>query len=750
MNDDDILISSNVALKKYLERIGAEVLNFKRFMVKTYKSNYYVEKAIITIDSKDFSIKSSLEEFAPTAEEAEAIRISFKHINFPKRIDADDLNSLKRQLGGSVKAKDLWAFWDRKTGKIRMAQQRLILEDGRKAYLPWTLYNEDGNWRRMEPEGALPFWKPRTKICERIMVHEGAKAASYVEWLVRDNSSEAGAARRRHPWADKLSEYEHWGLIGGALAPHRADYGELREAKAKEVVYVCDNDWAGKAVLREFSKYYEDSLKGIMFPKDWPAAWDMADPIPETEFEGNYYKGVKLENLIRPATRATKLVPIEEGSEKKIAHLLPQFRQEWLHATRPEVYVHIDFPNIQLSKDEFNNDIAPFSDVVDTARLVKKDAAQKAFKLYYVPYAKPGIYTPNDRSGSYINTHIPSDIKYAEGDRGPWIEYMEYLIPIEADRLELYRWVATLIERPRIKMKYGVLLISEAQGIGKSTLGSKILAPLVGYSNVSSPSESEIVDSNYNYWLAHKRLAIVHEIYAGSSAKAYNRLKNIMTEDEISVNKKYLASYDIENWIHILACSNSKKALLLSADDRRWLVPEVTESIKNKSFWINFNGWLRKESGLGIIKSWAKEFLLDHNPVLEGEHAPDSSMKKKMIEDSMSPGVSAIHALLTYLNRENPGVAIVLTDGMLIDYINEKLYGGRGSERLEKPITVRRAAKNAGWFVGENRFFARDLGGPMDRVRIITNEHSLENKSIEYFKEKGIKFYDINSIRHNI
>ena len=85
------------------------------------------------------------------------------------------------------------------------------------------------------------------------------------------------------------------------------------------------------------------------------------------------------------------------------------------------------------------------------------------------------------------------------------------------------RWCATLVARPDIRMEYGVLLISEMQGVGKGTLGERILAPLVGPWNCSFPTEQSIVDSSFNSWIAHKRLAVVHEIYAGHNIKAYNK-----------------------------------------------------------------------------------------------------------------------------------------------------------------------------------------------------------------------------------
>ena len=98
--------------------------------------------------------------------------------------------------------------------------------------------------------------------------------------------------------------------------------------------------------------------------------------------------------------------------------------------------------------------------------------------------------------------------------------------------------------------------------------------PLIGDWNVSVPSEKEIVDSSFNSWIAHKRLAIVHEIYAGHSLTAYNRLKSVITDKEVRVNKKFIPEYEIEVAIHVFACSNSLRALKLDDTDRRWLVRE--------------------------------------------------------------------------------------------------------------------------------------------------------------------------------
>ena len=199
------------------------------------------------------------------------------------------------------------------------------------------------------------------------------------------------------------------------------------------------------------------------------------------------------------------------------------------------------------------------------------------------------------------------------------------------------RWIATIICRPDIKMNYAVLLISEQQGVGKSTLATYILSPLVGEDNVSYPEENIIVESRFNSWQGRKRLAVVNEIYAGHSYKAYNRLKSVITEPTITVEEKYQPNYEIANWCHIFACSNDERAIKFAIDDRRWLVPLVTEKPWGHHNWTKFHKWL-KDDGLGIIKQWAIDFAAEDvaNVVYPGEQAPMTRRKKSVCETMLS------------------------------------------------------------------------------------------------------------------
>src|SRR5882724_9535925 len=164
------------ALAAYIDRIGAVELNFRRFMVKENKGVYYLERSLIRIAS-DGTVTCTTAEHKPTKEEADAIKEEVKGCEWPKAIGANNLQKLKARG-------KLFTFWDQQRKTIIMVQERVETKEGGKYYVPWTFFS-DGEWRSMEPDGKLPFWKPAdSRNKSKIMVHEGAKAAAFIDGLI--------------------------------------------------------------------------------------------------------------------------------------------------------------------------------------------------------------------------------------------------------------------------------------------------------------------------------------------------------------------------------------------------------------------------------------------------------------------------------------------------------------------------------------------------------------------------------------
>ncbi len=694
------------ALASYIDRIGAVEKNFRRWLVQENHGHYYREKCVIKC-AADGTVTVSDAAYAPTEAEQAAICLAFAAgIELPRSTEMrpaglQDLMEMLRAEHRALATDEngdpaFFVFISQVTGNIQMVQQRIDTPDG-KRYLPWS-YWSDGMWRRMEPDTELPFWKPAKTDLVKVMVHEGAKAAQFVTAICNDPNS-------THPWAEDFRKYEHWGMIGGALSPHRANYQELWDRNFELMVYVCDNDWPGKEALPVVSKKYRRALRGIYFDSTWPPHWDMADPMPANKFSATgRYKGARLEELFRNCTWATDEIAPPAGSKGRPTLVINRhFAEEWHHIRTPEVFVHESTPRQFLDEKAFNGWVNPYSNTDDTAKILRRKDVQKATSLRYIPHQKGGLIK-NAQDEMYFNTHEGPIIKPEQGDCRLWEAYLEHTFPKLIDRNEVIRWCATLVCHPEVKMNYGMLLISENQGVGKSTLGSDIMKPLMGDWNCSEPSETTVVDQTFNSWCAHKRLAIIHEIYAGHSSKAYDRLKSVISEATLTVNEKYQKEYAIENWLHILAASNSKRALKLSMDDRRWFVPTVTENKRHPGEWAALHKWLSEDGGLNKIKWWFANWLASNGgPVERGVDAPPSSAKQEVVIEGYSPGQMLIHNLLERLREESDGGANVYAfpDVELQRVVKDHIYEGRNNDRLERASTLRKVAKNAGWHVGD-------------------------------------------------
>jgi hypothetical protein len=701
-------VSALAARLAEADGLTIEARNFRSVALTAPTTGYRRDKIVIRF-SADGAVKiwradGKASEIAPTEDEAAAIRAAFAKLKLPKSMAATKSNSKQQRFKLGVAKEDWFEMLDAKRDAVPMCQQRINDKDGvGKKYMPWTYFN-DGQWRCMEPDsdwdsdlGHLPMWKPDTdRQKTRIMIHEGAKAARFVDALLHDPDKRDALAR--HPWAADLADYEHWGWIGGAPNPRRTDWSELsRVALLLEVAVVTDHDANGERAIVDISrclKRLDAPLWEVQFDDGFPVGFDMADELPKHHWKDQRWIGPALRDLYRSATWATRILPMTKkgkGSATRAYALRDAFIGQWFAVLKPAVFVHVNDPGRQFDGDEFNRRCSAFSEVENTARLVWKEAARVIDGVAYEPGRNSGRVNIDGRR--MINTWAPTRVGRAKGDVTPFLEFMAHLIPGERDRDVVPKWIATLIARPAVRMRYGLLMISEVQGVGKGTLMEKILRPLVGHENTSVPSEKQLTKSDFNPWAARKRLVLVHEIYAGEVKKAYDTIKSTLTDDYVTVNEKNTKEYVIRNWTHYFLASNSSFALRLVKNDRRWFVPEVTELKRSPQYWIDFNAWL-VNGGLEMIHQWACDYVAKHGAVSTADDPPASEAKERLIRTSRSEGEQLAYDLgETAMAATGPVTFIDRS-------VREWIAGERGllpnDRHLESPATIRSQLKAAG------------------------------------------------------
>lgn len=680
-------------LKKYLDRVGAEPKSFRRYAIVTEdQSGYQRETASITV-KPDGTLKLWGEVAPPLKEEIPLIATEVAGAGWPTTENAPS-GSLPPALKDADK-ESVFVFRTRDK-KVRFVQHRVEMAGG-KVYLPYSFWS-DGQWRNIEPDGPLPlFGLDKIDGHTTVFVHEGAKPARYCQWLNTD-TREAKAALAAHPWGNEISAVAHVGWAGGAPNPHRTDWKELRSAGVTAVYVVADNDDPGQQAVSEISRLTKQRMTAVLFDDRFKTGFDLADPWPSAKeqpgwWAGPRYLGPAFHEMCVPATWATRKADSEKPG-RPAYELREDFYRQWALSKEPHLVAHRDFAHLVLTPEVFNRTVSPYSDTDDVARLLAKYVPCHADGITYTPHhprVRERIITKDGRR--LVNTYRPPIIRALRGNFSTFLRLMRHLFPNKRDRFLVMRWCATLIARPDIRMRYSLLLISETQGVGKTTLSDAILKPLVGPWNVSMPTEAQVTDTGFNSWRAHKRLAIVNEIYSGERRKCYDRLKGVTSDDYFEVNKKFIEPYMIENFLHIIACSNSIKAIHLDDEDRRFLVPAVAEKQLPKERWDKFYGWVNG-GGLATIAYWAEVFVKKHGPVSTSEHAPETSRKREVIAGMRSEGAQIAYDLAEAVKAYPLPVVLRLDE--VRHWVAKTRNMDTHSSKMESLLTLRKAMMAAG------------------------------------------------------
>jgi len=706
-------LSDIAAVRSYLNRIGATMRSMFRAVVQERDGNYFRDLATIHLDRQNGDITVTSPDgdaavYEPTDAERREIARDVVRVRWPAPVPLMSLINLPPELKDAAPA-NIFEFRDAK-GQIVMVQLR-VENGGDKIYLPYTYYS-DGRWRTMELDGPLPLWgQDKLQPGVTVFVHEGAKAARAVQQMIEAKTREEQAKLAAHPWGRELTGATHVGWIGGALAAARTDWAILQQHGVKHVVVVADNDPPGNAAVTKISKLlsgYDMIVEVIQFDSRFHLGFDLADAFPDDMFSTGKdsvrrYGGLSYADALQPATWATmvRAAPARSGPgrpSKPIVKLRPQFSQQWVIVAgegKP-LFVNLGDPSRLYTEEGFNTLVGPFSDVERTSVLFKKQAfPSHVSTIVYEPGDKQGVINVDGRRS--VNTWVPSSIRPREGDPKPFIDFMTYLFPDAGDRPHVLKWCATLIARPRVRMKYGLLLSSAAQGVGKTTL-CEILRILLGVQNCSAPSVKDVVESGFNSWLIRKRLVFVNEIYEGNSWKASQRLKSFITDQTLEANEKMIRGYTIKNWAHFILCSNADVPVKLDQEDRRFLVPMVTEEKRPKAEWEALYEWLAT-GGYGIIAAWAEDFVTEHGHVGAGDEAPSTTRKRDLIQDSHSAeeqAVADLASMLTDSAQSSGGQAVLVVSDVL-------LWLKGQSQNQFKPSIIKAWLEKAGLHVSGDR-----------------------------------------------
>ncbi len=138
------------------------------------------------------------------------------------------------------------------------------------------------------------------------------------------------------------------------------------------------------------------------------------------------------------------------------------------------------------------------------------------------------------------------------------------------------KWLAHLVQHPNKSPGVVVILKSNREGTGKTTLGEAICR-MVGVTHSTTLRTPEELLGEFNAHLAFSVFVLLDEVaFPGEHAQA-RKLKAQITADTWKINEKYKRSYDTPNIAHLLMTTNASWAVGAGNKARRFFVLDVDD-----------------------------------------------------------------------------------------------------------------------------------------------------------------------------
>lgn len=197
-------------------------------------------------------------------------------------------------------------------------------------------------------------------------------------------------------------------------------------------------------------------------------------------------------------------------------------------------------------------------------------------------------------------------------------------------------WMAEGLRNPNIKMRTAVVIWSNMEGNGKSTIGN-LLAKL--YGRYASNITSAILKSQYNSFIRNKLFIMSDELTGEEvdnvkDTKRYmDQLKNLITQDEVVINAKYISEYTVKDYAKYFFTSNNVNMISISNFSRRFFIIHAPEEKMPQSFYTDFYNTVFSDEGLREIMTFLLNYEVDKVIALNSD-APATEAKQEIVVNS--------------------------------------------------------------------------------------------------------------------
>jgi hypothetical protein len=269
-------------------------------------------------------------------------------------------------------------------------------------------------------------------------------------------------------------------------------------------------------------------------------------------------------------------------------------------------------------------------------------------ELVMEPTHLPEHDDPAMRGGQVYNlwhtlkkTMVTPNMDASEADVRIYIDHLRYLADGDEQTVQFVLcWLATLYQRPGIKIPSALFFVSEAQGTGKS-LATSIMRPIFGAPLYGCMDGSQL-RKNFTDAIEHKRICEVEELSSADTREAMEKLKSWISANNFKFEGKGKAARDGKNFAHFVFTANNLDGLHISKEDRRFAVIRCTSEPKPRSYYVALGAWVGEQGpGPALLAGYLAKFEFPAG--WDPDDAPPRSEAKQAVQEaSRSPQADAI------------------------------------------------------------------------------------------------------------
>ncbi|MCK5021208.1 MAG: hypothetical protein KAS32_29630 [Candidatus Peribacteraceae bacterium] len=272
--------------------------------------------------------------------------------------------------------------------------------------------------------------------------------------------------------------------------------------------------------------------------------------------------------------------------------------------------------------------------------------------------------TGHDYYNTFIATYLQRSDSFDVTKIAPFIDHLKLLFSKPEDFKRFLQWCAFSVQKPELRIPWCPLIVS-SPGVGKGWL-FQCLSMMLGPHNCKTIGSDDLGDkgNQFNEWMSESLLVCIDEMYTQHKWDMMERVKTLITESNILINRKYGKKSQDEVFCNFIAFSNHLDAAALTKEDRRFWVVHTKEKARSSAYYSKLFNWLKTDGPSHLLTFLS---TLDISDFDYAASPPMTDAKEMMIDAS----VSSIEVMIVdaILDRRGIFSTDIVDAGMVEDFV---------------------------------------------------------------------------------